>query len=110
MKDLETLTKEIYNECLADGEQVTMEDARQMAEMEIKARKNYVQSSVEKKPRKKKEVKIDEEKATLLNILIESLKVYDIDIESVKAGTDFNFTYNNNAYSVKLIKHRPPKK
>lgn len=110
MKDLETLTKEIYEECLADGETITEEEAREMAEMELKAGKLYVQKEVTKKPRKKREVKIDEEKATLLNILMESLKAYDINVNSVKIGTDFDFTYNDNAYSVKLIKHRPPKK
>ena len=66
-KTLEQLAQEIYDECLADGDDVTKEEAFEMAEMEIKAKgiKNYVQSSVEKKKRKPKERKVDEEKKYL---------------------------------------------
>ena len=38
MDKLEKLTQEIFNECKKDGEPVTMAEARQMAEMEIKAK------------------------------------------------------------------------
>ena len=66
---LEKLALKIFKECEADGEPVTKEEAMEMAEMEIKAKgiKNYVKGAeAEKKPRKPREVKLDDEKVDFI--------------------------------------------
>ncbi len=83
----------------------------EMAEMEAKAKKNrrYEKSDA---PRKKavKERKVDEEK----NIILKSCKVLiegmGGNVTEVKNEAEFSFMYGENSYTVKLIKHRPPKK
>ena len=107
---LEKLTEKIMKECEADGEPVTKEEAREMAEMELKASGNrhYEQSE---KPRKvvKKERKVDETKKRLLTdcrVLLEGLGAQTL---SVKTETEIVFLFNGDEYSLKLVKHRPKK-
>lgn len=107
---LEKLTEKIMKECEADGEPVTKEEAREMAEMELKASGNrhYEQSE---KPRKavKKERKVDEIKKRLLTdcrVLLEGLGAQTL---SVKTETEIVFLFNGDEYSLKLVKHRPKK-
>ena len=82
----------------------------EMAEMEAKAKKikRYEKSDT---PRKKTERvrKVDEEKKHLLadyRVLTEGLGGK---ITAVKNEAEFSFTFNGNAYTVKLVKHRAPK-
>nr|WP_318659154.1 hypothetical protein [uncultured Treponema sp.] len=108
--DKEKLIAKIMKECEQDGEPVTREEAEEMAEMEIKANgiKHYEKSD---KPRKavKKERKVDTTKKRLLadcKILLEGLGA---DILNVKTETEITFTFEDEEYSLKLIKHRPKK-
>ncbi len=82
----------------------------EVAEMEKKAKalRRYEKSDKERK-KTVKERKVDEEKKYLLNLLISAINKENC-IDSVKNEAEFSFTFNENAYSVKLIKHRPPKK
>ena len=109
--DKEKLIARIMKECAQDGEPVTREEAEEMAEMEIKANgiKHYEKSD---KPRKtvKKERKVDATKKRLLmdcKILLEGLGA---EILGVKTETEVTFTFEDEEYSLKLIKHRPKKK
>lgn len=109
MTDIEKLILKIMKECEADGEPVTREEAKEMAEMEIKAKgiKNYVQSDItERKERKPREKKIDDEKAKIIQILHNALvdNGYSAIISNVDKSIDFD------CYTVNLVKHRPPKK
>jgi len=111
-KTLEELAKEIYNEALEDGEPVSEDEALEMAKMELGAKEisNYTQATV-KKERKKVERKVDEDKIYLLNAIQTALREIEVDsIDNVKPETEISFTHGGNAYTVKLIKHRPPKK
>lgn len=106
----EKLVKKIMEECLAEGEPVTREEAEEMAEMEIKSglNRHYEKSD---KPRKtaKKERKIDETKKRLLadcRVLLEGLGAQTL---SVKTETEITFLFGGDEYSLKLIKHRPKK-
>lgn len=105
--DKEKLILQIMKECEADGEPITREEAEEMAEMEIKAKgiKNYVQAEVEKKAKKTKERKVDTEKKAILEELAETLKSlgFEPTMENEVALHFDNFT-------LKLTKHRPPKK
>lgn len=82
----------------------------EMAEMERKAKqiKRYEKSDA---PRKKttKERKVDADKKELLSLLIEGLTKKYPRMVQVKNEAEFSFTFNENSYTVKLIKHRAPK-
>lgn len=83
----------------------------EMAEMERKAKKikRYEKSDT---PRKKAERtrKVDAEKYFLLNLLYNSLEADELVLGEKKNEAEFNFTYHGQDFTVKLIKHRPPKK
>lgn len=108
MTDKERLVASIMKEAEEDGEPVTKEEAEEMADMEIKAKgiKRYEQSE---KPRKKvtKERKIDPDKLELIKVLAETFEDYEG--LSVKNEAEVSFKYHGGEYTVKLIKHRPPK-
>lgn len=83
----------------------------EVAEMEKKAQKirRYEKSNAPRKP-SSRERKVDPHKKHLINcirVLLEGLKA---EIEPLTNETDLHFTYEGASYSVKLTKHRPPKK
>lgn len=103
----EQLIRQIMKECEKEGEPVTVEEATEMAEMEMKANadRRYEKSDTPRKTAKK-ERKIDEKKKKILNccrVLVEGLgaKVTD-----VKTETEITFQFEDEVYSLKLIKHR----
>ena len=110
-KKIEKLVEQIMCECEQDGEPVTREEAEEMAEMEIKSKeiKRYEQSD---KPKEKKVKirKVDEEKKYILECVEDLLKnIVKAEINVVKTETEISFNFNNNDYTIKLTKHRPPK-
>lgn len=110
--DKEKIIAKIMQECEADGEPVTREEAEEMAEMEIKAKgiTNYTQSDVEKKPKKKREVKKDPIKISFLRYLEEWLTNSSVsDITVVNEQREISFKINDDTYSLVLTKHRPKK-
>lgn len=111
-KTLEELAKEIYNEALEDGEPVSEDEALEMAKMELGAKEipNYTQAAVEKKAKKPRERKVDEVKKEILSTLAETvIQTFDNGVV-MENETDLHFTYKGEKYSIKLTKHRPPKK
>lgn len=87
------------------------EDNEEVDEMTVKAKavKRYEKGD---KPRKatKKERKVDEEKKTLLDLCRIPIEGAGGIVTNVKNEAEFSFTFGNNCYTVKLVKHRPPKK
>lgn len=87
------------------------EDNAEVDEMTVKAKavKRYEQAD---KPRKKavKERKVDEEKKRLLNFCRIPIEGAGGIVTNVKNEAEFSFTFGNNSYTIKLVKHRPPKK
>jgi hypothetical protein len=80
MDKLEKLAKQIFTECEQDSEPITMEEALEMAEMEVKAKgiKNYVRSveptkEEEKKKKTPRTVKVSDEKISLFNTILTNL-------------------------------------
>lgn len=108
MDKFEKLITTIMKEAEADGEPVTYEEAKEMAEMEMNAPKRYEH---EEKPRKKAEKvrKVDEEKKEILSGLRVYIEGKGAENITVKTETEVSFTLNGNAYTLKLTKHRPPK-
>jgi len=112
MDKREKLIEKIMAECAADGEPITKEEAAEMADMEIKANglKNYTQAEVEKKPKKKREVKKDATKVTFIHYLEEWLLTTSVeDVTIVNEQKEITFRINGEDYSLSLIKHRPKK-
>lgn len=88
------------------------EDAEEVAEMEIKAKgiKRY-EKAKEQKPRKKREIKLDEDKVKIINFLERVLTDSDaLQVEIKNAQKEITFKFNGADYSLTLTKHRPPKK
>ena len=111
VKDYDKLVKSIMAEAEKDGEPLTYEEAREVANMEMKANENgrHYEASAEK-PRKKRTVKVDEEKVRILNDVRSLLVGLKADIINIKDGTEVEFNFNDSHYTIKLTKHRPPKK
>ena len=112
--DREKIIQRIIRECEKDGEPVTRVEAEEMAEYEIKAKVNGTEKVVGSadKPRKtaQKERKVDAEKAEILTACKELVEDLGGNIINVKTETEISFLFNGTGYSLKLIKHRPPKK
>lgn len=87
MTDLEKLTKQIFDEYKGTEDEITIEEAEEMARMEIGAKeiKNYTQSceNVPKTDKKPRTVKISDEKQQLFSEITEFLKEnYDFVVET----------------------------
>ena len=84
----------------------------EQAELTAKAKelgRHMGESMKERKPREKVR-KVDEEKKMILAEFAESLNGIKAEITEVKTETEITFKYGGNIYTVKLTKHRPPKK
>lgn len=107
---MEKLAKAIYDECEKDGEPVTMEEAMEMAKMEMGSKeiKRYEQSD---KPRKvsTKERKIDEAKKRLLMACKTLVEGMGAKVTNIKTETEISFSFQGESYSLKLVKHRKKK-
>ena len=110
MKELIHLAEEIYNELFGTDEQISWDEALDMAKMELNSRKitRYEKSDT---PRKKgsRERKVDEEKKMILNLLEQAIHNHADNTPTIKNEAEFSFFWNDNSYTVKLIKHRRPK-
>ena len=110
MKNFENLVNEIIRTMAEDGTPVTKAEAEEMAKMELGAKqiKRYETSG----KRKKSEIvrKIDPDKLFLIQNLDDCLCDMADDVQERKNESEIHFLYNDNSYTVKLIKHRPKKK
>ena len=110
MSKMEKVMKSIMEEAEKNGEPVTLEEAMEMAMMELRASKD---KRYEKKetPRKisEKVRKVDTEKKNLLQNVKDTLEDLGAEVKFIKTETEVTFAYNDSDYTIKLIKHRPPK-
>ena len=107
MKILEISKEEAIAMWLDDNDYTENEEVEELT-AKAKSVKRYEKAD---KPRKERKVerKVDEEKKHLINILVTSLNG-EVSNISVKNEAEFSFICNENSYTVKLVKHRPPKK
>ena len=107
----EKLIIEIMKDFEADGEPVTREEAEEIADLEIKAKTNGERRYEQSKPKNKtpKERKVDETKKHLFEIIIASLE-NEVKNGSLKNEVEYSFDFGEDRYTLKLTKHRPPKK
>ena len=93
---------------LDDNDYTVNETVEKLTEKSKKNIKRYEQSNKKRKA-STKERKVDEEKKRFLNgfrIFAEGLGAV---VTSTKNEAEFSFTFGENAYTVKLVKHRPSK-
>ena len=120
--DKEKLINQIMKECAEDGDPVTREEAEEMAEMELKAKKDCRRYESDKRKVKKpstREKKIDTEKVRLMELfnycLLEPNRIDDelpfkIEFVSVVNNQkEITFSIGENDYSLTLTKHRKKK-
>ena len=88
---------------LEDNDYLENEIVNELME-KTKGQRHYEKSGKTRKS-STKERKVDEEKKALLEKLMEGFEV-----DSVKNEAEFSFHVGDNSYTVKLVKHRPPKK
>lgn len=107
-KSLEELVKEIMVEAEKDGEPVTEEEAKEMAEMEIKANgiKLYAKSEKERAPRKSREKKIDSQKVEIIQAIFQALVQGGYQAEIVNDQQKIGMVVDGTSYSVTLTRHR----
>lgn len=109
MKALDVSREEAIQLIEDDENDIIGEEGEQLQEKAKEVRR-YEKSD---KPRKKavKERKIDEEKKHLIEILAEAI-THSAPTEniSIKNEAEISFSYGENSYTIKLVKHRPPKK
>lgn len=96
-------------QCWLDDNDYTLNE--EVEKLTEKAKKNIKRYEKSDKPRKNvtKERKVDEEKKRFLNgfrIYAEGAGGY---VTNIKNEAEFSFNFGDNAYTVKLIKHRPSK-
>lgn len=121
MNKIETLATEIMNEFAKDNDPITIEEAREMAEMELKEKANRRYEKADA-PRKKTERKKKEDpiKREIISTLAQNLTRVVIDNESdpleipsdiiiTNLEKEITFTLRGENYSVTLTKHRPKK-
>lgn len=110
MDKLEKLINTIMKEAEADGEPVTREEAEEMAKMELASKENRRYEKAETaKERKPRERKTDETKLKILTAIKEVLERIGGFAITLKTETELNFNFNNESYTIKLIKHRKNK-
>lgn len=107
MNCLEISKEEAIQTWLDDNDYTINETVEELSEKAKENIKRYEKSDKKRKP-STKERKIDLDKKHLLscvNILLEGMNIQTI----VKNEAEISFNYNENAYTIKLVKHRPPK-
>lgn len=118
--DKEKLINQIMKECAEDGEPVTREEAEEMAEMEIKSKKDCrrYEGDTTKRKTANRTVKIDEEKVEIIKSVAHQLTRFCLDdedltgAENIKIANqqrEITFTVGENEYSLTLTKHRKKK-
>lgn len=75
-----------------------------------KIAKKYTQTGTRKSTTVTKERKIDHEKERLLMLMVEAIRNEVDEITAVKNETEFSFNLGTTNFTVKLIRHRTPKK
>lgn len=104
------LAVEIMKDAEINNEPITLEDAMEMAEWELKekAHRRYEKSDT---PRKKSERvrKVDPDKLFIIESLDDCLCDIADNVGERKNESEIHFEYNDSKYTLKLIKHRAPK-
>lgn len=104
---LEISQAEAIEMWLCDNDYATNEEQEELVK-KSKGQRHYEKSDT---PRKKttRERKVDEEKKHLISCIKVLLEGLGANISNVKNEAEISFIFGKNDYTLKLIKHRPPK-
>ena len=103
------ISREEAIQLIEDDENDEIGEEGEAMTKKAKTLKRYEKSEKERK-KTTKERKVDEEKKFLLDILAATLNASEpTENLSIKNEAEISFNYHNNSYTLKLVKHRPPK-
>ena len=108
MASLDITKDEAIDTWLDDHDYIDNAEAEEMTK-KAKQLRRYEKSNNERK-KTVRERKVDAEKGGLLTAIKTAVEAFGGAVSSVKNEAEFSFTFNGNSYTVKLVKHRPPKK
>ena len=108
MASLDISKDEAIDTWLDDHDYIDNAEAEEMTK-KAKQLRRYEKSDNERK-KTVRERKVDAEKGGLLTTIKTAVEAFGGAVSSVKNEAEFSFTFNDNSYTVKLVKHRPPKK
>jgi len=109
MTNLDIPKDEAIDVWLDDHDYTDNEEAEAMTKKAKEVGRRYEKSDKERK-KVVRERKVDAEKGGLLTAIKTAVEAFGGIVSSVKNEAEFSFTFNDNSYTVKLVKHRPPKK
>lgn len=109
MTNLDIPKDEAIEVWLDDHDYTDNEEAEAMTKKAKEVGRRYEKSDKERK-KTVRERKVDTEKGGLLTAIKTAVEAFGGVVSSVKNEAEFSFTFNGNSYTVKLVKHRPPKK
>ena len=109
MKSLDC-TREEAIEIIKDDEAIDAgEKLFELTDEQKKAAKQMTTTGTKKRTAVKRERKVDEDKAIVMDILTDALVDNEILITKQKTEAEMDFTFKGAEYTLKIIKHRPPK-
>ena len=111
---LEKLAKQIFDECAKEGEPITIEEAQEMAQMEINAkgisigaRATAPKAEKDKKPRIPQ---VSDEKMALFSLLWEGLSnFYGENAQISKQNKEISVQIGETSFKIDIIEHRKAK-
>ena len=111
---LEKLAKQIFDECAKEGEPITMEEAQEMAQMEINAKSIKIGArATEPKTEKEKKQRIAQvsaEKMALFSLLWEGLSnFYGENAQISKQNKEISVQIGEKSFKIDIVEHRKAK-
>ena len=111
---LEKLAKQIFNECAKEGEPITMEEAQEMAQMEINAKGIKIGArAIELKTKKEKKQRIAQvsaEKMALFSLIWEGLSnFYGENAQISKQNKEISVQIGEKSFKIDIVEHRKTK-
>lgn len=111
---VEKLAKQIFDECAKEGEDVTMEEALEMAKMELGAKgMSREAKAIEPKPKKEKIQRIAQvsaEKSALFTKIWEAIGAeFGENAKIVKENKEISVQIGEKSFKIDLVEHRKAK-
>lgn len=110
MKSLDCTREEAKQILIDDAEIDRGAELFELTPEQKKNAKKYTKTGTRKSTTVTKERKIDYEKEHLLALMVDTIRNEVDEITAVKNETEFSFRLGTTDFTVKLIRHRTPKK
>ena len=107
---LEKLAKQIFDECAKEGEPITMEEAQEMAQMEINAKGIKIGARAAepkaKKEKKQRIAQVSQEKQDLFSLIWEVLSNYYENCEILTNNKLISVQIGKKTFKIDIIEQR----